>query len=939
MRSSRFAMFRSPFLPLFAIPLLVAIAVGGSPRPAHGLTPGLVAAYAFDEGTGTLASDVSGNLLWGSVQGATWTSAGKYNDALTFGVGNYVDLGNPAPMQLTGSVTLSAWVYPTAYPSDDGMIVAKSDISSGWHLKTTPDTGVRTFAIAISPGTSGHTQRYSNTVWSLNTWYYVTGVYDAAAQTLDIYVNGVLDNGALSGTVPASQYDATVSVDVGRRSGITNDFTGVIDEVRIYNRALTPTEIQSDMNTPVTPPGLTIHPKAAALTFTRTQQFTTNGTGVIWLVDGVEGGSAATGTITPGGLYTPPATVGTHSVSVMLNGLSESASAIVHVTNYPGVYTHHYDNMRTGANLSEAILTHSSVSPSTFGKLVSYPLDGLTIASPLYVANLEIPGQGSHNVVYVATEHNSVYAFDADGDVSTPLWHVSFLGPGVTTVPCADEGGCGDIPVEIGITGTPVIDPATGTLYVVAKTKEGGSTYVYRLHALDITTGAEKFGGPQVLQASVPGVGLGSSGGVLDFNTLRENQRPALLLENGILYIAFGSHEDQEPFHGWVMGYDPTTLQQTFAWCSTPDNNDGGVWQGGGGLAADASGDVYFATGDGAFNANGAGGNDYGDSVIRMSPSGSVLDYFTPFDQYTLDVNNLDLCAGGVILLPDQPGPHPHEIIAAGKNRTIYLLDRDNMGHFNALDNSNAVQALQNIFSAGSFSNPVYFDGKVYFCPVSGHVQYFLLNNGLLSTTPDSQSSETFGYPGGTMAVSANGSSDGILWAMQRNGTTAPGVLYAYDANNLGTVLYNSNAAGARDVMDYASKFTIPVIANGKVFVATATQLNVFGEISLPTVTAVEPTTSSPPKVSTVVRATPNPFSGSTNIRFRLGSAGTARLRVFDVSGRLVRSFELGRLPQGEHEVVWSGTDQTGRSASSGIYFAQVETADGLHSTRIVLIK
>jgi hypothetical protein len=554
---------------------------------------------------------------------------------------------------------------------------------------------------------------------------------------------------------------------------------------------------------------------------------------VVWSVDGVVGGSTSSGTITTAGLYSPPNSAGTHTVTV--SHQSQSANAMVYVVNHPGVFTQHIDNLRTGANLNETVLTPANVTSATFGKLYTYPIDGLSFTSPIYVPNLSILGKGFHNVVYVATEHDSVYAFDADGLSSIPLWQVSFLGIGVTTVPCADIGDCGDIPIEVGITSTPVIDPTSGTLYVVAKTKEGAN-YVQRLHALDITTGAEKFGGPVILQATVPGHGTGSQGGQLAYSALRENQRAALLLNAGVVYIASGSHSDIDPYHGWVLGYNATTLQQTFAFCDTPNDDAGGIWQAGGGLAADAAGNVYFTTGDGGFTVN-TGGIDYGDSYIKMSAAGAVLDYFTPYDQQTLNNNNLDLCAGGVLLLPDQPGtPHPHLIIGAGKNATVYLVDRDSMGHYNPNNNGNAVQTLPNIFpnangtdTPGSYINPVYFSERVYFGPVADNIQAFQLTNGLLTIAPTSRSSELYTFPGGTLAISANGSSNGILWAVQRNGTTAPGVLYAYDPANLGTVLYNSNQAGARDVLDYAAKFPSPLVINGKVFVVTLSGLTVYG--------------------------------------------------------------------------------------------------------------
>jgi len=591
--------------------------------------------------------------------------------------------------------------------------------------------------------------------------------------------------------------------------------------------------------------GLSISPRTAALTFTRTQQFTTNSNDVVWLVDGVEGGSISSGTITPTGLYTPPTTIGTHTVTLRSSDQSLSADATVYITNTPGVFTRHNDNLRTGQNLTETVLSPANVTMQQFGKLFTYQLDGLALASPLYVANVNIPAQGFHNVVYVATEHDSVYAFDADGVGPTPLWHVSLIDPaaGVTTVPAADTGEIGDIPGEIGITGTPVIDPVSGTLYVVAKTKEvvGGNTdYVQRLHALDIATGDEKFGGPATLQASVPGTGLGSQGGQVSFDALRENQRPALLLSNGVVYIAFGSHGDVQPYHGWVLGYDATTLQQVLAFNATPNTEGAGIWQSGGGLAADAAGNIYFVTGDGTFTAN-TGGVDYGDTVVKLSPTGAVVDYFTPHDEAQIDAAGLDLCAAGVILLPDQPGSHPHLVVASGKNATVYLIDRDQMGNFNPTDDSHAVQTLPNIFPngtepiPGNFINSVYFNGTVYFSPTQDTIQAFRLSNGLLPTSPTSRSSRTYAFPGTPLAISANGDADGILWAVERNiggysDWTNPGTLRAYDPSDLSIELYNSDQAGSRDAFDEsAAKYSVPLVVNGKVFVVSVSKVIAYG--------------------------------------------------------------------------------------------------------------
>ncbi|PYQ95932.1 MAG: hypothetical protein DMF97_16155, partial [Acidobacteria bacterium] len=590
--------------------------------------------------------------------------------------------------------------------------------------------------------------------------------------------------------------------------------------------------------------GFSITPVTAVLTPSQTQQFTVTGAGtssVVWSVDGLVGGSSSVGTVTTTGLYTAPGSAGTHVVTVATTDGTRSASATAYISALTGVFTHHNDNARTGQNLNETVLTPANVTSATFGKLRELSLDGMANASPLYVANVSIPGQGRRNVVYVATQHDSVYAFDADRESDSPLWHVSFLRSGVTTVPSDDTGECCDIAPEIGITGTPVIDPSTGTLYVVATTKEDSFGYVQRLHALDIATGAEKLGGPVVLHASVAGTGQGSSAGIIEFDALTENQRPALLLSNGIVYIGFGSHGDQPPYHGWVLGYDAATLQQVMAFNVSPDGEGGGIWQANGGLAADADGAIYFVTSNGTFTADTSDGHDYGSSFVKLNPDGVVLDSFTPHDQDVISANNFDLGAAGPLLLPDQPGDHRHLLVSAGKNNTIYLVDRDSMGGYH--DDDQIVQSLVNIFpfgvpEPGNYSAPVYFNGSLYFGPVADNIQAFQLNDGVLSTSASSRSVEVYQYPGAALAVSANGDANGILWAIERNGdcttyptcdTSAPGVLRAYDPGDLGRKLYDSDEAGTRDTLDYAAKFSVPLVANGKVFVASTGKLTVYG--------------------------------------------------------------------------------------------------------------
>jgi len=501
------------------------------------------------------------------------------------------------------------------------------------------------------------------------------------------------------------------------------------------------------------------------------------------------------------------------------------------------VVTYHYDNLRTGRNTHEAILTPLVVQQSTFGKLFSQPVDGQLYAEPLYLSNLVIPKKGVHNAVFVATEHDSVYAFDADNNQGaniSPLWQVSFINPvnGVTTIPSSDTGTKMIYP-EIGITGTPVIDRKNGTLYVVAATKENGA-YFQRLHALDVTTGAEKFGGPVIIQASVPGTGSGSSNGMISFNALRENQRPALLLLNGVVYIAWASHglERQFSYHGWVIGYNENTLTQVAAFIDTPNGVQGGIWQSGGGLAGDSFGNIFFMAGNGTFDANNSG-SDYGMSYVKLATTTglSVADYFTPYDEAALSASDLDLGSGGAVLLPYQSGAaHPYLAIGAGKNGVIYLLDRSNMGHFNASGNQQIVQSITSAFAGHSlYSTPVYWHGQIYFWADNDVLRIFSMSKGLLSTSPIATSIRTFAA-GATPVVSSSDSNNAIVWAIQADkaGTGGPAVLHALDANTA-VELYNSSQAGSRDLAGPAVKFTVPTVVNGKVYVGTANQVDVYG--------------------------------------------------------------------------------------------------------------
>jgi hypothetical protein len=524
----------------------------------------------------------------------------------------------------------------------------------------------------------------------------------------------------------------------------------------------------------------------------------------------------------------------TYLSAIAVFAFTTNLSAQVSIT------THHNDNARTGQNISEFALTPANVNANTFGKLFSHPLDGSVYAQPLYVPNVNIPNQGVHNVAYVATEHNTVYAFDAD-DVSetnaSPLWQVSFIDPAnnITPVPSSDIA-CPDLVPEIGITGTPVIDPATGTMYLVARTKENGN-YIEKLHALDITTGTETLSGPVTIQASVAGSGEGSQNGVVSFNSYTQNQRAALLLQNGIIYIGFGSLCDIGPYHGWVLAYSAQNLAQVGVWNSSPNGSDGGIWMGGAGLVADANFNLFFSTSNGTFDAN-LGGSDLGDSVVKLpqppqpqTNPWQVSDFFTPYNQAILDRYNTDLGSGGVLLLPDQPAgsPHQHLLVTAGKQGTIYLIDRDHLGGFNPINNKQIVQVLPNAMP-GVLGMGAWWNNSVYFSSRSDVVKAWSFNptTGLLSTAVTSHSTVSHPYALGSIPViSANGNTNGILWTLENAGGKA--ILHAYDAANLTNELYNTTQNAPRDLAGIGVRFMVPVVANGKVYVAASGQLSVYG--------------------------------------------------------------------------------------------------------------
>ncbi|MGH7138001.1 MAG: DUF4214 domain-containing protein [Pirellulales bacterium] len=529
------------------------------------------------------------------------------------------------------------------------------------------------------------------------------------------------------------------------------------------------------------------------------------------------------------------------------------------------VLDYRYDQSSSGVNSQETTLTPASVNAADFGKIATTPVDGEVYAQPLYVSGVNIDG-GVHNVVYVATEHDSVYAIDSN--TGAILWHDSFLGPGITTVPTADTKSLTSLTPECGITATPVIDPNTHSIYVLANTKEvraDGTHYVYKLHALDLSTGAENLGGPLTIAdticndaiaadggdytyvsgPSVNGTGVGSVNGKVNFNALRELSRVALTEVDGNIFMAFGSHPDVDPAHGWVLAVNAQTMTLWGALNDTPNGDLGDIWQAGDSITVDANGNMFVVTGNGTFdstlNANGMPiDGDYGDSILQIAydPNSSptnqningyglkVVGFFTPSNQQVLDDQDLDLGSSGVALLPPSAGSasQPDLLVQGGKQGTLYLMNSDTLSGFNP-NGDQVTQEVLGMFKT-IYSTPAYFNGKLYYAVVGGHAEAFSLTNGRLTTTPSSQSADTFGYPGATPTISANGTSDGIVWMID------PGTneLRAYDAGNLADELYSSNQApGGADTLGRAVKFSVPTVADGHVFVGTQNSLVIYG--------------------------------------------------------------------------------------------------------------
>lgn len=524
----------------------------------------------------------------------------------------------------------------------------------------------------------------------------------------------------------------------------------------------------------------------------------------------------------------------------------------------PSILTQHNDNGRTGQNTAETFLNTSNVNVNSFGLVFSLPVQGQVYAQPLYVPNVAINGT-THNVLIVVTEQENVYAFDADTPAA-PLWSASVVdtphgaNPNETAVPSLTTIGCKDIQPYIGITSTPVVDPVSGTIYLEAKSTDG-TNYFHRLHALDLTTGAEKSQGPVVIAATVSGTGDGSTNGRLAFDSYHELNRPGLLLLDGTIYLGFASHCDFSPYHGWLFAYDAATFAQQSAFVTTPNGGMGGFWQSGAGIAADSSGNIFISSGNGSFDTTNVPATELGDTLMKLGTSGgqlSLVDYFTPSDEGCLSTKDLDLASGGVLVLPDQPGAYPHILVTAGKEGAVYVVNRDQMTTGNShFENSNdcttsdlkiILDETKSGWIGRLFGLPAYWNNTLYFTGVNHVMASIPLVNGLPDFNQIANNTVKFPFPGATPSISSNGTTAGsaILWAIDSSQygppspNTGPAILHAFDATNINIELWNSTQApNNRDAAGNAVKFAVPTVARGRVYVGTTNLVSVYGRLNL----------------------------------------------------------------------------------------------------------
>jgi hypothetical protein len=811
----------------------------------------------------TVANSASSTLTWTSTNATTCTASGSWSGAIatsgTHGTGALsaaatyaITCAGPGGTGPTVSTTVN--VVPTAtLAASAPTVAAGSPIVLTWssaNATTCEASGGWTGTKAVS-GVETIAALAVNTTYSM----ICSGAGGASVpvtSTVNVIPNAVLTASAsvvaAGGTAVLtwSSANATACSASGGWSGAVSisgsQSTGPLTVPTTYSLTCNGAGGTSNTATVSIQSGsVSIAPAIAAVTLTQPQQFTATvpgGGAATWMVDGIAGGNGTVGSIGSAGLYTPGTAAGAHTITATSVAYPIlSGTAVAAVTDLAAVTTYHDDVARDGANTHEFALSPSSVASGNFGKVYSCTVDGAIYAQPLWVAGLTING-ARHNVVFVATGHDSLYAFDADASPCAPLWTVSLIDAahgaagGETPVPDGAKGylvgqGQQNLAPEIGVTGTPVIDPASGTLYAVSKSVNAAQTVFYqRLHAIDLATGTERPGAPATIGATYPGNGDGGTS--VAFNPRTENQRAALALVNGVVYVTWASHEDVAPWYGWVIGYSYAAgaLGQVGVFNTAPDAQYAGIWMSGGGPAADAAGNLYLITGNGPFDATSATApkNDYGDSLLQLTGGLGVSQYFTPSDQAADAASDKDFGAGGAAVLADLPATSPvmHLLLCGGKDGTIYLLNRDALG---GLGDAGAVQKAAfgyRIFATGAFWN-----GNYYLSGDQGPLAQFALTAAQPQITLASSSTHGYGFGGSTPSISAAGSQDGIVWTLDNANfctgnapACGPTVLYAHDATNLANELWNSGAR-ASDAAGYAIKFTVPTVANGHVYVGT----------------------------------------------------------------------------------------------------------------------
>jgi hypothetical protein len=590
------------------------------------------------------------------------------------------------------------------------------------------------------------------------------------------------------------------------------------------------------------------------------------------------------------------------------------------------VLTWHNDLARTGQNLTETVLTPSNVNPTNFGKIFVVSVDGEVYAQPLIASGLTIPGQGVHDVLYIATEHDTVYACDAND--GTVLWQSSMLAPGETPYP-----GCGGMQPEVGITATPVIDRASGpngTIYLEAMSQDATGNAFHRLHALDLTTGAEQFSGPVNIGATYPGTGDNSNGVNVIFDPKHYKERAGLVLNGGVIYLTWASRCENPPYTGWVMGYDQTTLAQVAVVNLTPNGSEGSIWACGAAPPVDADGYLYVMTANGTFDTtldvNGfPNQGDYGNAIVKLSTANNalkVVDYWTMFNTAAESLNDTDFGSGGPILLPDMIDKNGHVrylAVGAGKDGLIYIWERGNMGKFNATSNSTIYQVGKGLLGSSLFGAPAYFNSALYFGPLGTTLRTITFTNARLNASVASQSTLTFHSPGTIPSISANGSSNGIVWALEYG---LVGVLHAYDATDLMHELYNSNqAANSRDQFGAGNKFAVPTVANGKVYVGGSTgNVAAFGLLG----SSPSPTATASPTATVTPTPTPTPTPTSTvQITVQTSPSGVG----FIVDNSVYYAAKTFTWATGSKHTI--GTVDTPQDGATGVQYLLVKWSDG----------